>query len=172
MREISGGTILPFASFFHRQVSKPAALSMIAGSVMLLAIAAWGWSELEQARLHGDTPEVCRVILEQNPFMIKNFGHLREERFQAGESCAFQDQQHHGCTEGVYTYAVYGSQAEGVIKAAWIREPGANGSLYIISLQVLGRRPVGSLPPPAVTPVERPCTPASRSAPEGPASEA
>ena len=119
---------------------------MIAGPVMLLAMVAWGWGYLEQARLHGDTPDVCRVVLEQNAFMIKNFGHLREERFQAGESCVFEEQKHRGCTEGVYTYAVYGSRAEGIIKAAWMREPGANGSLYIISLQILRRRPAVIVP--------------------------
>ena len=130
-------------------------MSVIAGSVTLLAIVAWALGDLEQARLNGDTPELCRVILEQNPFMIKNFGRLREECFQAGESCVFADQKHHGCTEGVYTYSVYGSRAEGVIKAAWMREPGANGSLYIISLQILRRRPVRSSPSRPLTPAER-----------------
>jgi hypothetical protein len=139
---------------------------------MLLAMAAWGLGNLQQARLHGNTPEVCRVILEQNPFIIKHFGHLREERFQAGESCVFPDHEHRGRTEGVYTYAVYGSRAEGIIKAAWMREPGANGSLYIISLQVLGRRPVGVVPSRPVTPVKRRCRPASPLVPEGTTSEA
>lgn len=138
---------------------------------MLLAVAAWGWGDLQQARLHGDTPEVCRVSLEQNAFVIKNFGHLREERFQAGESCAFRDQRHHGCTQGVYTYVVYGSQAEGVIKAAWIREPGANGSLYVIYLQILGRRPVGLGPSRPLTPGERHRRPAPHVA-EDPSCEA
>jgi hypothetical protein len=139
---------------------------------MLLAMVAWGLGDLDQARLHGDTPEVCRVILEQNPFVIKHFGHLHEERFQAGESCIFPDQNHRGCTEGVYTYAVYGSRAEGVIKAAWIREPGANGSLYLISLQILGRRPVGIVPSRPVTPVERRRRPDSPRVAVGPAGEA
>lgn len=139
---------------------------------MLLAMAAWGLGNLEQARLHGNTPEVCRVILEQNPFMIRQFGHLREERFQAGESCVFEDQEHRGCTEGVYTYAVCGSRAEGAIKAAWMREPGANGSLYIISLQILRRRPIGIVPSRPVTPVERRGRPASPLVPEGPTGEA
>jgi hypothetical protein len=91
--------------------------------------------------------------------MITNFGHLREERFQPDESCAFEDQEHHGCTQGVYTYAVFGSKAEGAIKAAWVREPGANGSLYITRLQVLGRRPAGIRPSGPVIPVERRCRP-------------
>jgi hypothetical protein len=148
-------------------------LSVIAGSVMLLAVASWGLGSLEQARLHGDTPEVCRVILEQNSFVIKHFGHLREERFQAGESCVFADQNHRGCTEGVYTYAVYGSRAEGVIQAAWMREPGANGSLYIISLQILRQRPaVGIVPSCPVTPVEHRGRPEAPRVPADPTNEA
>ena len=125
-------------------------------------MAAGGWSRMEQSRLHGDTPDVCRVLLEQNAFMITNFGHLREERFQPDESCAFRDQEHHGCTQGVYTYTVFGSRAEGVIKAAWIREPGTNGSLYVIYLQILERRPAGGLPSPPATPVEHRCRPCFR----------
>ena len=132
---------------------------MIAGPIMLFAMAAWGWGYAEQARLHGDTPDVCRIVLEQNAFMIKNFGRLREERFQAAESCAFRDQERHGYTQGVYTYAVSGSRAEGVVKAAWIREPGANGSLYVLYLQILGRRPAGVLSSPPATPVEHHCRP-------------
>jgi len=139
---------------------------------MLAAVATRALSDLEQARLHGDTPEVCRVILEQNSFVIRNFGRLREERFQAGESCVFPDLKHRGCTEGVYTYAVYGSRAEGVIKATWLREPGANGSLYIIALQIVGRQPTGAAPSRPATPVERRSGPDSPRASEGPTSEA
>jgi len=163
---------LSFSSFLHHRVSGPVALSVIAGSVMLLAIAFWGLNSLQEARLHGDTPEVCRIILEQNPLLIKRFGHLREERFQAGESCVFADPAHRGCTEGVYTYAVCGSRAEGIIKAAWVREPGANGSLYILSLQILGQRPVGIGPSHPATPVERRFRPAPPLVPGGPVGEA
>lgn len=139
---------------------------------MLLAMAAWGLSNLQQARLQGDTPEVCRIILEQNPFMIRHFGHLREERFQAGESCVFEDQAHRGCTNGVYTYTVCGTRAEGIIKAAWMREPGTNGSFYIISLQIVRRRPAGMVPSPPVTPVQRRYRPSAPLVPGNPASEA
>lgn len=148
------------------------ALAVIAGSIMLAAIAARGLSDLGQGNLHGDTPEICRISLEQNPFVIKNFGHLREERFRAGESCAFADPKYHGCTEGIYTYAVSGSRAEGVIKAVWMREPGANGSLYIISLQIVGRRPATMVPSSPVTPVERRAKPDFPRTPEDPGNEA
>lgn len=149
------------------------ALAVIAGTTMLAAIAAHSRSDLGQASVQGDTPEICGISLEQNPFMIKNFGHLREERFQPGESCAFPDPKHRGCTEGLYTYAVYGSQAEGVIKAVWIREPGANGSLYIISLQIVGRRPATMVVPSSpATPVERRGGPNAPGAPENPNDEA
>lgn len=116
---------------------------------------AWEWCRLKQASVDGDTPETCRIYLEQNAFVIEHFGQLRQKRFQPDQSCAYADDERDGATGGVYTYSVAGTHAQGVIKLVWTRAPGPNGCLHVPYLQILksepsrgvrGSRPVPALP--------------------------
>ena len=105
----------------------------------------------EQARLEGDTPEICRVYLEQDAAVLAQFGRLQVVRFQPGQSCAFADEAHAGYRQGVYIFAVSGTRAEGRLKVAWNREPGDKGSFWLLCLQTLDCTPVSRpRPVPAV----------------------
>lgn len=120
--------------------------------VSAFAATLWGSYCLDRLSVERDTPQVCQVYLEQNAFVLQHFGRLRHERFKANESCAFVDGELGGCTQGVYTYAIIGSRAEGVVQLAWIREPGSKGSLLVPYLQIMEQRSTTRLQPVSASP--------------------
>jgi hypothetical protein len=143
---------LSLRSILLHRISTPAAsvIAGLCGSVCLAIIS--GSYCVNRLLVDRDTPEVCEVYLEQNAFVLQHFGRLHRESFKANESCAFLDGKLGGCTVGVYTYAIAGSRAEGVVQLAWIREPGLQGSLLVPYLQIMehrsttGPRPVAASP--------------------------
>ena len=139
-------------AFLYRRVPWRVALAVVIVCPALLAVAGWRWCCLGQARLEGDTPEVCRVYLEQNAFVLSHFGHLRKARFQADQSCAFPDGEHGGWRQGVYVYAVAGTRAEGKLKVVWSREPGDQGSFAVSYLQIVECRLIDEARPALAVP--------------------
>ena len=108
---------------------------------MSLAVTFWGVYRFMQKSVDGDTPETCRIYLEQNAFVIEHFGRLRQEHFRPGESCAYVDERQEGLIKGVYTYAIVGSDAQGIVRLVWTRTAGPNGCLSVPYLQILQRTP-------------------------------
>jgi hypothetical protein len=93
-----------------------------------------------ESKMDGDTPEICRLYLEQNAFVHDHFGKLHEERFIRDESATFiQDPT--SSTLGLYTFKLSGSKATGVLKMIWVREV-RSGALTVSAIKITDECPL------------------------------
>ena len=126
-------------AWLHKKISLKASIVAIGGSVLLTIISLQVGLSLGGPSKDGDTPEICRLYLEQNGFVHDHFGKLREERFVKEKSMA-TIQPPNPDTVGLYTFKVSGTKAQGTLEMLWSREV-ENGALTVTAIRITEESP-------------------------------
>jgi len=126
-------------AWFHKKISLRVSVVAICVTVLATLICLQLCLSIYESKINGDTPEICRLYLEQNAFVHDHFGELQEERFIKDESAAFIQEPNLG-TIGLYTFKVTGTKAKGVLKMIWARELG-NGALTVSAINITDEHP-------------------------------
>ena len=127
-------------AWLHKKISLRVSIVAICVTVLATIICLQLCLFIYESKINGDTPEICRLYLEQNAFVHDHFGELQEERFIKGESAAFIQEPNLG-TLGLYTFKVTGTKAKGVLKMIWARELG-NGALTVSAINITDEHPL------------------------------
>ena len=127
-------------AWLHKKISLRVSIVAICVTVLAIIIGLQLCLSICESKINGDTPEICRLYLEQNAFVHDHFGELEEERFIKGESAAFIQQPNLG-TLGLYTFKVTGTRAKGILKIIWARELG-NGALTVSAINITDEHPL------------------------------
>ena len=127
-------------AWLHKKISLRVSIVAICVTVLATIICLQLCLFIYESKINGDTPEICRLYLEQNAFVHDHFGELQEERFLKDESAAFIQEPNLG-TLGLYTFKVTGTKAKGVLKMIWARELG-NGALTVSAINITDEHPL------------------------------
>ena len=134
--------------WLHKKVSLRASIVSICVAVVITFICLQVCLSIYEAEIHGDTPAICRLYLEQNPMVHDHFGELQEELFLKDESAVLVNDPNLG-KQGLYTFRVKGTLAKGTLKMVWAREAG-DGALTVTAISITDEsplsRPVASSP--------------------------
>jgi hypothetical protein len=125
---------LMFSAWLHKKISLKASIVAICASVVLTVTGLQVGFSLGESSKDGDTPEICRLYLEQSAFVHDHFGKLREESFVKDKSMA-TIQPPNPETVGLYTFKVSGTKAKGTLEMLWAREVG-NGALTVTAIRI------------------------------------
>jgi hypothetical protein len=128
-----------FFALLHKKISLQASIVAICVSVVLTVVSLQVGLPLVESSKDGDTPEICRVYLEQNSFVHDHFGQLREESFIKDKSMA-TIQPPNPETIGLYTFKVSGTKAKGTLEMLWAREV-ENGALTVTAIRITQESP-------------------------------
>jgi hypothetical protein len=128
-----------FFAWLHKKISLKASIVAICASVVLTVISLQVCFSLGEPSEDGDTPEICRLYLEQNGFVHDHFGKLREESFVKDKSMA-TIQPPNPETIGLYTFKVSGTKAKGTLELLWAREV-ENGALTVTAIRITEESP-------------------------------
>jgi hypothetical protein len=128
-----------FFAWLHKKISLKASIAAICASVVLTIISLQVVLSLGEGNKDGDTPEMCRLYLEQNGFVHDHFGKLREESFVKDKSMATIEPPNPE-TVGLYTFKVSGAKAKGTLEMLWAREVG-NGALTVTAIRITEESP-------------------------------
>ncbi len=123
-----------FSSWLHKKVSRRTSIVAICASVVLTVISLEVGLSLGEQSKDGDTPEICRLYLEQSGFVHDHFGKLREASFVKEKSMA-TIQPPNPETVGLYTFKVSGTKAKGTLEMLWAREV-KNGALTVTAIRI------------------------------------
>jgi hypothetical protein len=126
-------------AWLHKKISLKASIVAICGSVVFTIISLQVGLSLGEPSKDGDTPEVCRLYLEQNGFVIDHFGKLREESFVKDKSVA-TIQAPNPETVGLYTFKISGTKAKGTLEMLWVREV-ENGGVTVTAIRITEESP-------------------------------
>jgi hypothetical protein len=126
-------------AWLHNKVSLRASIVAICASVVLTVICLQVGLSLGEPNKDGDTPEICRLYLEQNGFVHDHFGRLREARFVKDKSVATIQPPNPG-TVGLYTFKISGTKAKGTLEMLWAREV-ENGALTVNAIHITEESP-------------------------------
>jgi hypothetical protein len=126
-------------AWLHKKISIKAAIVAICGSVVFTIICLQVVLSLGESSKNGDTPEICRLYLEQNGFVHDHFGKLQEESFVKDKSVA-TIQPPNPDTVGLYTFRVSGTKAKGILEMLWAREV-ENGALTVTAIHITEESP-------------------------------
>jgi hypothetical protein len=126
-------------AWLHKKISLKASMVAICASVALTIIGLQVGLSFGESSKDGDTPEVCRLYLEQNGFVHDHFGKLREESFVKDKSMA-TIQPPDPETVGLYTFKISGAKAKGTLEMLWAREVG-NGALTVTAIRIVEESP-------------------------------
>ena len=124
----------------HKKISLKASIVSICVSVLVPVICLQISLSIQRSKMDGDTPEICRLYLEQSAFVHDHFGRLHEERFIQDESATFAKNPTSD-TLGLYTFKVTGTKATGILKMVWTREMGS-GALTVSAIEITNERPL------------------------------
>jgi hypothetical protein len=127
-------------AWLHKKISLRASIVAICVAVLVTILFLQVGLSIYESKIDGDTPEICRLYLEQNAFVRDHFGQLHEERFVKGESASFIQDLNSG-TLGLYTFKVSGTKATGILKMIWAREVGS-GALTVSAINITDERPL------------------------------
>jgi hypothetical protein len=127
-------------AWLHKKISLRASIVAMCVAVLVTILFLQVGLSVYQSKIDGDTPEICRLYLEQNAFVHDHFGKLHEERFVKGESVSFIQDLNSG-TVGLYTFKVSGTKATGFLKMIWVREVGS-GALTVTTINITDERPL------------------------------
>ena len=126
-------------AWLHKKISLKASIVAICGSVVFTIISLQVGLCLGEPSKDGDTPEICRLYLEQNGFVHDHFGRLQEALFVKDKSVAIIQKPNPG-TVGLYTFRVSGTKAKGTLQMLWDREVG-NGALTVNAINITEESP-------------------------------
>jgi len=126
-------------AWLHKKISLKASIVAICVSVVLTVISLQVGLSLGEPSKDGDTPEICRLFLEQSGFVRDHFGRLREESFVKNKSMA-TIQPPNPETVGLYTFKVSGTKAKGTLEMLWAREV-ENGALTVTAIRITEESP-------------------------------
>jgi hypothetical protein len=126
-------------AWLHKKISLKASIVAICASIALTIIGLQAGLSFGESSKDGDTPEICRLYLEQNGFVHDHFGKLREESFVKDKSMA-TIQPPNPETVGLYTFKVSGTKAEGTLEMLWAREV-ENGALTVTAIRITEESP-------------------------------
>ena len=126
-------------AWLHKKIPLKASIVAICGSVVFTIISLQVGLCLGEPSKDGDTPEICRLYLEQNGFVRDHFGKLREERFVKDKSMA-TIQPPNPDTVGLYTFKVSGTKAKGTLEMLWARAV-ENGALTVTAIRITEENP-------------------------------
>ena len=126
-------------ALLHKKISLKASIVAICASVVLTIISLQVGLFFGESSKDGDTPEICRLYLEQNGFVHDHFGKLREETFVKDKSMA-TTQPPNPDTVGLYTFKVSGTKAKGTLEMLWAREV-ENGALTVTAIRITKESP-------------------------------
>jgi hypothetical protein len=149
--------------WLHQKISLKASIAAICVAVAITIVCLQVGLFFYECKIHGDTPAICRLYLEQNPMVHEHFGELQEEFFLKDESAVLVDDPNWG-TQGLYTFRVTGTIAKGTLKMVWAREVG-DGALTVTAISVTDESP---LPHPRTGPDPKEITPQVSGLPPGP----
>jgi hypothetical protein len=126
-------------AWLHKKISLKASIVAICASVVLTIISLQVGLSRGESNKDGDTPEICRLYLEQNGFVHDHFGKLQEESFVKDKSIA-TIQPPNPETVGLYTFKVSGTKAKGSLEMLWAREV-ENGALTVTAIRITEESP-------------------------------
>jgi hypothetical protein len=126
-------------AWLHKKISLKASIVAICGSVVFTIICVQVGLSFGEPSKDGDSPEICRLYLEQNGFVHDHFGRLREESFVKDKSMA-TIQPPNPDTVGLYTFKVAGTKAKGTLEMLWAREV-ENGALTVTAIRITEESP-------------------------------
>jgi len=126
-------------AWLHKKISLRTSIIAICGAVAVTLIYLQICLSLSVSENDGDTPEICRLYLEQNAFVHDHFGRLQGARFVKDKSVAMIQEPNTG-TVGLYTFCVSGTKAAGTLEMLWAREVGS-GALTVNAISITDERP-------------------------------
>jgi hypothetical protein len=126
-------------AWLHKKISLKTSIVAICAAVVLTVISLQVGLSLDESSKDGDTPDICRLYLEQNGFVHDHFGKLREESFVKDKSMA-TIQPPNPETIGLYTFKVSGTKAKGTLEMLWAREV-ENGALSVSAIRITEESP-------------------------------
>jgi hypothetical protein len=88
LSSVEGIVLMPFACV-HKKISLSASIVAICAAVLVTIGCLQVGLSIYRSKIDGDTPEICRLYLEQNAFVHDHFGRLHEESFIRDESATF-----------------------------------------------------------------------------------
>ena len=127
-------------AWLHKKISLKASIVAICVTVLVIIICLQVCLSIYESKINGDTPEICRLYLEQNGFVHDHFGELQEERFLKDESVAFIQEPNLG-TLGLYAFKIIGTKEKGILNMIWARELG-NGALTVSAMDITDEHPL------------------------------
>ncbi len=68
-------------AWLHKKISLRASIVAICVALLVTILFLQVGLSIYESKIDGDTPEICRLYLEQNAFVRDHFGQLHEERF-------------------------------------------------------------------------------------------
>jgi hypothetical protein len=126
-------------AWLHKKISLKTSIVAICAAVVLTVISLQVGLSFGESSKDGDTPDICRLYLEQNGFVYEHFGKLREESFVKDKSMA-TIQPPNPETVGLYTFKVSGTKAKGTLEMLWAREV-ENGALTVSAIRITEESP-------------------------------
>jgi hypothetical protein len=129
-------------AWLHKKISRRASIVAICLAILLTIACLQVSLSIYESKIDGDTPEICRLYLEQSAFVHDHFGKLREERFLRGESMTFTQDPSLG-TMGLCTFKISGTKAKGTLKMVWARELDS-GALTVSIMNIVDEFPLSN----------------------------
>jgi hypothetical protein len=134
--------LLMSSAWLHKKISRRASIVAICVAVLVTIACLQVSLSIYESKIDGDTPEICRLYLEQSAFVHDHFGQLQEEHFLRSESTAFTQDPSSG-TMGLYTFKISGTKAKGTLKMVWARELDS-GALTVSVMNIVDEFPLSN----------------------------